>query len=124
MKALHAGTCSADTAVWTRARVIRRHRRIAFGGIPCVCFGDASRIDLGLRATHAAASLEATHLEHLIPSDEPVPRRHGLTIVEQRSVAHDDGRSRGITDDDLERTARRSADEASNGRDVVAHVRQ
>ena len=122
VEALHAGACATDATVRSRACVIGRQRRVAFGGVSGVSVCDEQRIDLRLGPTHGACGLETADGQDFSLADQPVTRGHRFAVVHQGSVTHDDGPAVGIADDDLERAARRPTDEIADSSDVVAHA--
>jgi hypothetical protein len=122
MQTLDPGASATHPTVRSRADVVRRYDRIAFGRIASVSIGDQSGIDFGFSATNGSERLEAADSQDLAFTHQPVTGRHRLSVVEQRCIAKHDRCAGSITDDDIERAAGRPADQLADGSDIVAHV--
>lgn len=102
MEALHAGAGSTHSAGGPRTGVLRTERSVAFGGVGGMRAPEVVGVDLCLGTADTAGGFELRHGAGRIGIDEPVSRRHGRAVVEQRGVANDEGTTRSRAHDDLE----------------------
>src|SRR5690606_19709720 len=121
VQALDAPTRAADATRGAWAGVIGWDPRIALGGVAGVRRRDRIETDLGLGAVDAAGGLEATHEQSLTCADEPVARRHGGAVGEERLVADDDRAAALVAGDDLVAALRLSTEQRGD-RPVVGLV--
>ncbi len=111
VQTLHTPTGASDTSRWPRTFVVGRNRGFPFLAIATVRFGQHSRVDRRLGCPHSPLRLEAPDGTPLPFSHQPEQGWHGSPVVEDRSVAENNGIAGVVSHDDLERSPSGSAEQ-------------
>ncbi len=124
VQALHAGPGAADASVRPGADVVGVDHRVTLGGVPFVHTGDLVGVDLGFGLSNASCGLEPADSGHQIGADEVEARRHRCAVVEERGVAHHDGVTAVVADDDVERALGLTAEQLRDASPVIHQRRR
>jgi len=111
VEAFDASARAADAAVGSRAPMTERERRVPLVCVSIVRGAQLVGIDGRLRVANAARRFQTRDSLRQLGVDEPEASRHRCAVVEQWRVADHDGFSVRAPYDDVERRARRPAEQ-------------
>ena len=102
VKALDADAGTADSSTRPRSGVPFGNSGVALRGVRRVRRRECFTVNRTFRLPNTATSFDARDATYELGIDEPVARWHRRAVVCERRIAHDNGLTRAVANDNIE----------------------